>query len=170
MTIHRGDVYYIKSAGVPAAGCEIRSGRPAVIVSNDMNNQFSTVVEVVYLTLKNKKPIPTHVKVCCGGKHGTAMCEQVTSVSVDRLSDLIGCCTPGELEQIDKAIMVSLGIERQKEPIETTIKSEECADPVQMEKSVDAIEEERDLYKHLYESLLHLNLESIAEKRWKPVQ
>lgn len=66
--------------------------------------------------------------------------------------------------------MVSLGIERQKEPIETTIKSEECTDTVRMEKSVDAIEEERDLYRHLYESLLHMNLESIAAKRLKPVQ
>lgn len=97
MSIHRGDIYYIKSDGVLATGCEIRPGRPAVIVSNDMNNQFSTVVEVVYLTLKNKKPLPTHVKICCGGKTGTALCEQVTSVSVGRLSDLIGYCTPGEL-------------------------------------------------------------------------
>lgn len=170
MSIHRGDIYYIKSDGVLAAGCEIRPGRPAVIVSNDMNNQFSTVVEVVYLTLKNKKPLPTHVKVCCAGKTGTALCEQVTSVSVDRLSDLMGCCTPVELEQIDKAVMVSLGIERQKEPFETTLKSEGCAAPARMEKSIEAIEEERDLYRHLYESLLHMNLESIAAKRWKPIQ
>lgn len=43
----RGEIYYIEST-YRETGSEQRGGRPAVIVSNDKNNENSEVVEVVY--------------------------------------------------------------------------------------------------------------------------
>lgn len=47
----RGEIYYIEST-YRETGSEQRGGRPAVIVSNDKNNENSEVVEVVYMTTK----------------------------------------------------------------------------------------------------------------------
>ena len=47
----RGEIYYIEST-YREIGSEQRGGRPAVIVSNDKNNENSEVVEVVYMTTK----------------------------------------------------------------------------------------------------------------------
>ena len=40
-----------------------RGGRPAVIISNDIGNNAGPVLEIVYLTTQEKKPLPTHVKI-----------------------------------------------------------------------------------------------------------
>ena len=53
----RGEIYYIEST-YRETGSEQRGGRPAVIVSNDKNNENSEVVEVVYMTTKPKKRPP----------------------------------------------------------------------------------------------------------------
>lgn len=49
--MRRGEIYYIEST-YRETGSEQRGGRPAVIVSNDKNNENSEVVEVVYMTTK----------------------------------------------------------------------------------------------------------------------
>ena len=49
MNINRGDIWYIGN-GYPAVGSEQRPGRPAVVVSNQQNNKYGEVVEVIYLT------------------------------------------------------------------------------------------------------------------------
>ena len=49
----RGEIYYIEST-YRETGSEQRGGRPAVIVSNDKNNENSEVVEVVYHQTKKR--------------------------------------------------------------------------------------------------------------------
>jgi len=41
----RGDIYYVDA--YPVVGHEQQPGRPAVIVSNDKNNEHSSVLEMV---------------------------------------------------------------------------------------------------------------------------
>ena len=106
----RGEIYYINPYK-NVEGSEQRPNRPAVIVSNDTNNLFSETVEIVYLTTKPKRNLPTHVRISSSPKPSTALCEQVTTVSVNRLQHLRGECTPEEMNAIDRAMMVSLGIE-----------------------------------------------------------
>lgn len=108
--MNRGQIYYINSRkGVD--GSEQQQNRPAVIVSNDTNNLFSGTVEVVYLTTKPKRNLPTHVSISSSPKPSTALCEQVTTVSVNRVHNLLGECTPEEMNAIDRAMIISLGIE-----------------------------------------------------------
>lgn len=109
MEIYRGDIFYVKGNGGKSIGSEQKPDRPAVVVSNNKANEHSPVVEVVYLTTQEKKPLPTHVEVLCKVP-SIALCEQVHSVFVDRLDEYIKTCTDEEMEAIDRALMVSLGL------------------------------------------------------------
>lgn len=131
MDIRRGEIYFIKRG--ENYGCEIESGRPAIIVSNDRLNTYSQVAEVVYLTTQPKKDLPTHVQINSTGITSTALCEQISTVSVDRIGDYKATCTHAEMQAIDLALQESLGIK-----------------PITIEKP-DA---EGELYKKLYEDLL----------------
>lgn len=104
----RGDIFYVHKPA-PTTGSEQDAGRPAIIVSNDIGNKHSSNVEVVFLTTQEKKPLPTHVNIICKVP-STALCEQVFTVSKDRLSDLIRTCTASEMKEIDNALMISLGL------------------------------------------------------------
>lgn len=164
--IKRGDVFYIYKFG-STTGSEQESGRPAVIVSNDENNKHSATVEVVYLTTKPKTVLPTHVKVKATSVESTVLCEQITSVAIERLGDFVGCCNEAEMEQIDKALAVSIGLDlaKQTEKAETSEKvagggtpigeSVVSAEPRPDENSeLLRVQIERDTYKAMYESLL----------------
>mgnify|MGYP001233555771 CR=1 FL=1 len=96
----RGEIYYIEST-YRETGSEQRGGRPAVIVSNDKNNENSEVVEVVYMTTKPKNDLPTHVFIRSALSPSTVLCEQVNSVSVKRIGTLIGKLTKSELTAVD---------------------------------------------------------------------
>ena len=115
--IERGEVYYVFPSGVEV-GSEQVAGRPAIIVSNDKSNEFSTVVEVVFLTTQEKTQLPTHVEILSLYKPSIALCEQISSISKTRLGKMCGKCTDEEIELIDKAICVSLGLEPQENPKE----------------------------------------------------
>ena len=148
----RGNIYYINNS--PIVGSEQASGRPAIVVSNDKNNNHSSVIEVVYLTTQPKTYLPTHVKITSSSKPSTALCEQVYSVSVDRIGDWCGECTADEMEQIDAALIISLGLtppQNSKEEITEKDIPAPQFDPILIAK----METERDLYKSLYEQLLN---------------
>lgn len=111
MKVKRGDIFWIeKSEYRPAVGSMQKPGRPGIIVSNDANNACSLTYEIVYLTGKPKKAMPTHCTINSVPKPGTALCEQVTTVSNEQIRDYVGHCTKEEMEQIDQCIAISLGL------------------------------------------------------------
>ena len=108
-TFNRGDIYYIYK--FPSSGSEQRSGRPAVIVSNNDCNHSSPVIEVCYLTLQKKSPIPTHVIIDEGPcDNSTILCEQIHSVDIDRVGDFIGVLPKHLEEPLNEALRVSLAL------------------------------------------------------------
>lgn len=106
----RGDIFYICEGEARTCGSEQRSGRPGVIVSNDINNRFSATVEIVYCTTKEKRGMPTHVPLKGLPVDSTAICEQITTVDVRRLGRLMGFCSRDEMKDIETALQVSLGL------------------------------------------------------------
>lgn len=106
---YRGDIFYINS-GRPSVGSEQRPGRPAVIVSNDTANRHSPNVTVVYLTTSDKKkPLPTHASLLCKVP-SIALCEDIQTVSKERVGSFIKCCTIGEMRRIDECVAIALGL------------------------------------------------------------
>ena len=71
--------------------------RPCVVVSNDLNNKFSKMVNVVPLTTQSKNPQPTHCIVSSSKISSFALCENVTMVLSTRLQQKVG-----ELNEFEK--------------------------------------------------------------------
>lgn len=109
--IKRGEIFYISRGGASYNGSEQHADRPAVVVSNNKNNENSNVVEVVYMTTQPKTDLPTHVTIRSTGRISTVLCEQVYSVSTERVGTYIGECTDKEMENIDIALMISLQLD-----------------------------------------------------------
>ena len=148
--IRRGDIFYIEKSGYET-GCEQRSGRPGVIVSNDMNNTHSQVVEVVYCTAKHKPELPTHVMVTSTPKESTALCEQVTSVAVERLGNYVGRCSDQEMEGIARGVLVSLGFGDVAPEMPSSQAEEVPADEIGREKEILKLRAELSAYKKMFD-------------------
>ena len=106
--VFKGEIYYIYPR--ETVGCEQTGGRPGIIVSNDVGNEHSKIVEIVYLTTKEKKPLPTHVEINSANRRSTALCEQIETVSKERIGDYINSVTQNELNEIERALLISLDI------------------------------------------------------------
>lgn len=147
MPIYRGEMFYV----FPSAqtGSEQQSGRPAIIVSNDLNNKKSPCVEVVYLTTQEKDYLPTHVTINSSPKKSTALCEQVHTVAVERLGDFVGRITTSEMKQIDVALLISLQLDEYapSEDVHEGGTSE-------LYKQLDIMKAKYETIKELYDSLL----------------
>lgn len=111
----RGEIYYINNGSSGQIGSEMKKDRPAIIVSNDANNKYSSVVEVVFLTSKPKKELPTHVTIRSTGRMSVALCEEPTAISTERINNYICKASDKEMENIDIALMIALGINMTKE-------------------------------------------------------
>ena len=83
--------------------------RPAVIISNNIGNRHSPYVEVVFLTSKSKKSLPTHAPVFCKVP-SIALCKNVQTIAKDRLQDFIRHCTKEEMSRIETALCCSFGL------------------------------------------------------------
>ena len=108
--IRRGDIYYVRGC-LDAVGSEQKGYRPAIVISNNVGNKHSKIKQVVYITTKNKNEIPTHVVINSAKYTSIAICEQIFSVSDERIEKYVGHCTEEEMEKIDKALMISIGLD-----------------------------------------------------------
>lgn len=138
---HRGDIYFIKNDNKEKESkSQIQriSGRPLIIVSNNIGNKAASILEGVLLTTQKKKPLPTHVKINSARKPSIALCEQIITIDKKNIGKYIGQCTEEEIKKIDKALAVSIGLGLHMES----------------DSLVSKIAVERDIYKKLYEELL----------------
>jgi mRNA interferase MazF len=106
--MRRGEVWWVNFD--PAVGGEIRKERPAVIVSNDVSNKFLNRLQVVPLTSKVGRLYPSEAYVMLNGQQQKAMANQLTTVSKLRLRNLTGQLSRADLEKVEQAIKVQLGL------------------------------------------------------------
>lgn len=118
MQIKRGDIWYVESGYT--TGSEQRPGRPAVVVSNDKNNEFGRTVEMVYLTTQPKRELPTHTIIGSLSRESTAICEQITTVAVERIGDYYGRVTGEEMAAIEAAMIISLDLRADVENLQVS--------------------------------------------------
>jgi mRNA interferase MazF len=77
-------------------GSEQKQTRPALIVSNNLNNAFSDTIIVCPITSKRKKELPTHYTLTKDKydffdlDSNTVLCEQIRCVSRSRLGMMLG--------------------------------------------------------------------------------
>ena len=162
-SIRRGDIFYVHKFGIQV-GSEEHTGRPGVVVSCDEGNRYSETVQVAFCTTQPKSNLPTHVEILSTGRASTVMCEQINTVSLERLGNYIGRCTAEEMRDIDIAVATALGlkkypglIERLKEREQQVEKREAVVGKETDTKAaleLATVKAERDTYRRLYEDLI----------------
>jgi len=110
--IRRGDIFFADLN--PVLGSEQGNRRPVVILQNDQGNEHSSTTIVAAITSKSDKPyLPTHVplKDVPGiYKDSIVLLEQIRTVDTMRLDTYLGSLSAAQMEEIDRAIAVSLGM------------------------------------------------------------
>lgn len=115
-TIKRGDIYYADLS--PVVGSEQGGKRPVLIISNDVGNKYSPTVIVAAITSKTstKTKLPTHAtaKDCeCLDKDSIILLEQIRTIDKQRLLEHIGTLDERSLVLADKALAISISINKQ---------------------------------------------------------
>lgn len=163
MNIRRGDIFYVDKFGYQV-GSEQIPGRPGVIVSCDENNRHSETVQVAYCTTQPKANLPTHVEILSTSRPSTVLCEQINTVSTERLGTYVGRCTAEEMRDIDIGVATALGLkkypglierlkEREQEATQKEVEAQKRADS-QASVELAMLRAERDTYRRLYEDLI----------------
>ena len=150
--VKRGDIFYITySKNFNDSYSYDTTGRPGVIVSDDHLNRGSEYVEVVYLTTKIKRDMPTHVDVFCKTP-STALCETIHTVEKDRIGTYVRTVSDEEMKGIERGLRRSLGM---NVPVTSVNDAEPNNDMglASMQKEIQ-LTAERDMFKKLYEDLL----------------
>ncbi len=113
MNIKRGDIYYADLS--PVVGSEQGGVRPVLIVQNDVGNKYSpTVIAAAITSQQFKSRMPTHINVSsdvCGlSKDSVVLLEQIRTLDKRRLKEKMGNLPQTDMEKIDDAISVSMGL------------------------------------------------------------
>lgn len=104
----RGEVWWVDFD--PSVGGEIRKQRPAVIVSNDAANQHLNRVQVIPITSSVDRLYPSEAYVVLNGEQRKALADQLTTASKERLIRRMGTLSRVDLEAVERAIRVQLGL------------------------------------------------------------
>lgn len=107
--VKRGEIYYFDLIG---RGSVQGGRRPCVVLSNDINNKFSSVLQVCPLTTQTKNNLPVHLDIKGFGLSvdSTLLGEQLTIVEKKQISSYIGEVNEFTLKKIEKAIKIQLQI------------------------------------------------------------
>ena len=109
--IKRGSIYFANLD--PGFGSEQGGSRPVLVIQNNIGNRYSPTVIVAAITSKQKKNIPTHIKVPI--KHGlekdsVILLEQLRTIDKRRLVKKIAELDENFMNHVDMVLKVSLGI------------------------------------------------------------
>ncbi len=110
---HRGEIYLVDFD--PARGHEIRKTRPALVIQNNMGNQYSSTTIVAAVTSRiSAQPYPVEVAVEPGRSGltvtSTVRLDQIRTVDRERLLKRLGAVDAVTMQQVDEAIAISLGL------------------------------------------------------------
>lgn len=109
--VNRGDIIYVD---LPKIGGSVQGGkRPAIVVSNDKNNLYSNVVQIVTITSRmSKKPLPTHKIIEGSGLRtkSVALCETITTVPKSFIGFKIGTLNNETMKDVIDGVKVQLAM------------------------------------------------------------
>lgn len=112
--IKRGEIRLVSFD--PTVGHEIKKTRPALIIQNDIGNQYSPLTIVAAITSKIS-PIPYPVEVVLEPSKTNGLSvrsairlDQIRTVDRQRLIRRLGTTDLATMRQVDQALKISLGL------------------------------------------------------------
>lgn len=141
--ILRGEVYWVSVDD--SVGGEIQTGRPAVIVSGDRSNEKSSTVVAAFVTSQGNFH-PHNVSIVINGAAHRVKCDQLRTVSKERLGRHMGVLTKSELTRVTGALATALCIPIR--PIESTPKEQENTE-------ITALKAECEMWKRSYDTVMN---------------
>lgn len=113
-SVKRGDVYYADFGNVEdAVGHELAKRRPVLIIQNNLGNKKSTTTICLCLSTKCKYGLPYHVHfndLSIVTRESDICAEQIKTIDQSRLEQYLGNVGSAVMEEVDKALVISLGI------------------------------------------------------------
>jgi mRNA interferase MazF len=109
----RGDIFLVNFDSTVGSG--IQKTRPALVIQNDIGNQYSPITIVAAITSKfDLPPYPTEVvmepKDSGLSQRSAVVLNQIRSVDRQRLTKRMGNASPEIMSRVDRAIAISLGL------------------------------------------------------------
>lgn len=110
----RGEIWLVDWN--PRRGSEQLGRRPALVIQTDAANSNPRYPNTIVLTLSTKGlPVATHVQLEPDSTNGLretswVKCEQVLTISKERLLQKWGQVSPGDLKRIEKSVATALGM------------------------------------------------------------
>lgn len=111
--VKRGEIYYVDWSG--GRGSEQAGTRPALIIQNDIGNQFSptTIIAAISTSEGSNYPFQVLIESQESGlpRASIVKCEHIQTIDQSRLGRLVGELRDPKLAEVDVAIHRSLGLE-----------------------------------------------------------
>lgn len=108
----RGDIYLV--CPDPTIGSEMNKTRPAIIISNDINNQAAQTVTVIPVTSSTEKVYPFETLLSSQesglSKNSKAKCNQIRTIDKKRLVKSIGKVSTNKLKEVEDSLLIHLGM------------------------------------------------------------
>ena len=108
----RGEIWLLDWS--PSRGSEQAGFRPALIIQTDAANSNPGYPNTIVLAISTKgKPVPFHIALKPNRSNGLTQasfvkCEQVLTVTKERLVRKLGAIGEGDLQQINRAVRLVL--------------------------------------------------------------
>ena len=132
-SVKRGDVYYADFGSVEdAVGRELAKKRPVLIIQNNLGNKKSTTTICLCLSTKCKYGLPYHVHfndLSIVNRESDICAEQIKTIDQCRLEQYLGNVGSAVMEQVDRALLISLGIKGVDLSVAEKEENEKVADP-----------------------------------------
>ncbi|MFN3649361.1 MAG: type II toxin-antitoxin system PemK/MazF family toxin [Armatimonadota bacterium] len=111
----RGEIWWVDWS--PGRGSEQLGRRPALVIQTDAANQNPRYGNTIVAAISTKgRPLPFHVPVTPTQESGLSRpswvkCEQILTVSKERLLQRLGALNPGELARVEQALRLVLDLD-----------------------------------------------------------
>lgn len=158
--LKRGDVYYVDVGD--SIGREETFNRPGVVITSDFGIKNSPVVTVV-LVSSSSRDMSVNAKLTSLSRASWAMGNQVKTIDKSRLENFICHLTAAEMQAVDEAVQIALGLPMENQTYKIRIS--------QLENTINQLKEQNaklkldtEIHKKTYEKLLDRVVEMTIEQ------
>ena len=127
----RGEIYQVEWH--PPRGSEQGGSRPSLVIQTDRANQNPHYPNTIVVTIsRTGRAVPTHVQFKADKSNGLAVdcyakCEQILTISKDRLTKRYGKVSDRDMHAVDEALKLTLDPSHRLDSAGYPIASRSCA-------------------------------------------